>query len=420
MNFGKSIYSNNMATVELESSSSYFAQRESRTMPVLLWIVVLAMVTRMTVFSRQRAEGEFATIDSSALAQICIVGLTCCLFLFSTRLKRIYNIISRTSLGLLIAYYLLGAVSALWSPMPKYSLYRAFEAISQLLAVVLAMSYCGCFRDAERRVLLISFLVLSLGVIAIFSFVGFSLSLSAWHTNSYSVSAAMIFCYCLGELLTATEERRKLLGIGALAGLFWLVLGTSSGSYIAALCGIAVIGLLARHRGMLIVSLLIGIVLLLFLAGRRDILFKAIFPGKSVETVQNLHGRKDMWERYFEKVKEKPLFGHGSFIVQHMGPFAVNNTHNSIFSVLLGTGMLGFGLVAVGVARLSGEVMKISRSRPPGFVGCTAAIVVCFVNSMNLPILWDQWSPPCLVFACFLCLHTLYLIPNFGERYAAG
>ena len=408
-----------MASVESESLLSDFAHQESKIVPFLLWIAMLALVARLTIFLRQRSEGEFAAIDSSAIAQICIVGFTCFLLLCSTRLKHICAFISRTSLGLLIAYYLLGAVSALWSPMPKYTLYRAFETISQLLAVTLALSFCHDFYKAERRVLLISFLTLMLEIIARLKFYGFSLSLSTWHTNSYSVSAAMIFCYCLGELLIATGERRKLLGFSMLAALFCLILGTSSGSYIAALCGIAFIGLIVRSRGILFVSLLIGIVLLLLLAERRDILFKAIFPGKDVETVQNLHGRKVMWERYAEKVREKPFLGHGGFIVQHMGPFAVNNTHNSIFSVLLGTGILGFGLVLLGLSRFFKEVSEVRHFRPPGFVGCIAAMIVCFVNSMNLPIIWDQWRPPYLVFACFLCLHTLYLSPGLGDQYAA-
>ncbi|TKJ38116.1 MAG: hypothetical protein CEE38_04990 [Planctomycetes bacterium B3_Pla] len=419
MNFERSQYSSNTVADQLCDPSSYLAQREGRAMPVLLWIVVLAMVTRMTVFSRQRAEGEFATIDSSAMAQIFIVGLTCCLLLFSTRLKQVCKSISHTSLGLLIGYYLLGAVSALWSPMPKYSLYRAFEASSQLLAVALAMSYCRDFRAAERRVLLISFLTLILPIAARFKSVGFAFSLSAWHTNSYSASAAMIFCYCLGELLTATEERRTLLGFGALVALFWLVLSTSAGSYIAALCGIAVIGVLARNRGMLLMSLLIGIVLLFFLAGRKDILFKALFPNKSVEAVETLHGRRRLWDHYIEKAKEKPLLGHGSFVTHHIGEFAVNNTHNSFFTVLVGTGLLGLGVVTVGLLRLASETRMAAYSASSGFIGCTSAFTVCLVNSMNLPIIWDQWRPPYLVFACFLCLHTLYLIPGLGRQDAA-
>ena len=111
--------------------------------------------------------------------------------------------------------------------------------------------------SAEKKVLLISSIVILLTIIGHIKLTGFSLSLWHWHTNSYSASSAMVFCYCAGEYFRAEKKRKKLLLYFGLFSFIFLALGTSSASNLSAAFGIFVI-LIFYSRAV------IGILFLLF------------------------------------------------------------------------------------------------------------------------------------------------------------
>jgi len=66
----------------------------------------------------------------------------------------------RTSILLIFLYYTLCLLSSFWSPLPKFSAYRAIEFMILLMGVLVALSYAQNFAEAERNILFISFIVI--------------------------------------------------------------------------------------------------------------------------------------------------------------------------------------------------------------------------------------------------------------------
>ncbi|HUW34260.1 MAG TPA: O-antigen ligase family protein [Planctomycetota bacterium] len=378
--------------------------------PVLLWLFAMGIVVRMTIFVRQRSSSQFTEVDTNALVEIVLVGLTAAVLLFAPRARSVWKVLWRTSGGLLVAYYVLCAATALWSPLPDYSLFRAVETLSQYVAVVVALSYCASFEAAEKRVLAVSVVAVVLGLISTLQMAGFAVSLDALHTNSYTASAAVLCCYCGGELAAARGKRGRMLRLFGLAGLAAVVAGTSSASIIATLCGGLVGFTMSRRYGVLLSALAVfAMVTAYMLAG--DVIEGIVFPGKTDQQIRTMTGRTQLWEAYAEEIKENPLLGKGFGVGPRLSTFRyTTNAHNSIFAVLLSAGAVGMAVAAAGGLKLWREVRYCMRVRRPGGAGCAAAMTAAVVNSMGLPIIGESWMVPSLVVACVLGLHLLFVL----------
>ncbi|HUS57507.1 MAG TPA: O-antigen ligase family protein [Planctomycetota bacterium] len=378
--------------------------------PAILWLLILALAARVTVFIRQRGGAEFTAIDTSALVGISVVALSVVMLFVSGRLGQTWKRMAGASAGLLVGYYALCAVSALWSPLPEYSFFRSVETLSQLLAVFVALSYCSSFEQAERRVLLIAVLTMLLGMGVNVKFYGFSLSLADWHTNSYSASAAMIACYAVGEYMSGGRKLPGAVKWAGVAGVLGLALGTSSASTIAAFAGFALAAFLMKRWGMVFGGIAAALlVVALGLGG--SFLTNIVFPGKTEGQIATLHGRTQLWAAYAEDVKESPLYGNGFGVSARLSSFRyTTNPHNSVFSVLLGTGAAGLLLAVAAMLRLTRETLHATRWTRPGAVGAAAAMGAGIVNSMGLPIIGDIWMAPTVVLASMLALHVLFVV----------
>ena len=380
------------------------------TTPTLLWVVILASVARMTAFVRQRGGAEFMAIDTSAMVGIGLMVLCLLLLVASGNIGAAWSRIKRTSAALLVAYYIICVASALWSPLPQYTLYASVEMLALMFGVFVAVSYCSSFEQAERRVMLICVLTTALGMLVNVRFYGITASLTNWHTNSYSASAAMLACYAVGEYLSRGKELPRAVKWAGVAGLFALALGTSSASTIAALGGFAVAAMALRRWG-LVFGGLAAAALLVALGFGGSFVTNVLFPGKTEGQVATLHGRVQLWTAYAEDVKQSPLFGNGFGVSARLSPFRyTTNPHNAVFSVLLGTGVAGLLVVLGGVLRLAREMWLSSKLKLPGAIGATAAIATGLANSMALPVIGDEWMAPSAVFASLLALHILFII----------
>jgi hypothetical protein len=225
-----------MIPLQLNSTNRESAIPGARGLALMLWILTVGLAARITVGVRQRT--EFEQIDTMALLEIFLVGCTVLTLIVSRCLGPLVRTLKSSSSLILMLYYVMGMVSAAWSPLPAFSLFRAAEALSQTVAIFVAVSLVPSFRLAERRVLLVGCLVTFFGICKIPVLSGFDFSLFAWHTNEYSASAAMLAAYCVGELFSGAGGRTKLL-IAVLCGsLACIALGTSSASIIAFLCGL--------------------------------------------------------------------------------------------------------------------------------------------------------------------------------------
>ena len=258
------------------------APQRGRSSPLqwLSWFLCLALVARLTLFIRQRSINDFAVTDRYAIFQILIVIGSLLVVLFSGRTDQLWRRLAPRASAILLFFYLLGAVSSLWSLSPSYSLYRAIEVISQIAVIHLALSYSPNRAIAERRTLTLILASMFFGMVSMAVLYGFRIGRISWHDNQFPVPATLVFTYAFGELVSGRRENRRLLLTCGGLGLFGLILGTSSASFLAALCGmgVALLRLLSRGKYVVLFSLILVSVVLL---GGAASLEKMIFYGKS-------------------------------------------------------------------------------------------------------------------------------------------
>ena len=385
--------------------------KEDRLLQALLWLGILGWLVRGTLFMRRRDGSQFATVDIYAFVHIAITGVLFLLILMSPRLKILLKKLGKSSGGILLMYFFLCAISAVWSPLPEYSLYRAVEVIVQLLAVYIVFSYSHDFQSAERTALYICILTLILGTVGCPRSGGL---LGRWGSNGSIASAAMIFCYCFGEFGGSGKRRRRsLLGFGFLA-LVALLLNRGSAGMIAATCGIATTAIISRRQRGLAILILGSLVFVLFL--NTSIVYNLYFSGKDTQQITSFHGRMFLWESYATEFIKSPIYGHGFAVTARLSDHYTTNTHNSLFSVLLGTGVIGMAIVVFGVIRLMKELALPIRTQRPGAIGCAAAFLTCFINCMSITVIGEVWRPESLVFVCLLTLHLHYLVPSLVRK----
>ncbi len=381
----------------------------------ILWLLTFAWVWRVTVLVRPRASTEFAAIDLSATAQIGIVIIAFIMVAINKRTVALWVRTRGTSTRLLLSYYAICFVSAAWAALPEYTVYRAAEFVTMFVTVILAITYCRDFLQAERAALIASIVVIALTLVSKVILQGFSLSLSHWHTNTFSASALMVFCYCLGEYFRASPDRRRTLFSFGVIGLFFVVLGTSAATNVAAVAGVVVVASLLRARILLMISIGVGAFLLLALvqlnAADPDLIMEALFPGKSTNQIVTMHGRTFIWANLFDYFRQQPVVGHGfAALSSPRGLLFAADPHSSFFSIIVGTGLVGLS-VALGYGfRLMKEFRRTVRMNVAGAVGCSAAIVAALINSLAKTLVFSEWEETSVVFACFSGLFLLFVV----------
>lgn len=210
---------------------------------------------------------DISGVDKYAFIDIAIVCWIAVVLLFSGIIRPTWSALRRTPVVWLYGYYLICAASFVWSAAPIYSLYRAIEYLVLLSAALAAMAQYQNFTAAERAFLSVTAVTILLQMCVTLRLQGFSLSLHDWHTNVYSASSAIMFCYCLGEYLAMTKaqsfenkKRRRRLQWFGIFSLGTLALGTSAGSNIAAAVGCLLIFLALGRWGLLLTLLMGGLI----------------------------------------------------------------------------------------------------------------------------------------------------------------
>lgn len=372
----------------------------SRGLARLLWLLPVALVFMATVLQRDRSQSQMAVVDVNAAIDIAIVALTIGLILVSNRLFAAYRIVRRSELKYLVAYYGVCLVSSTWSLIPSLTLYRAIEFLSQFFAIFIASTYYDYEDDLEEAVISFSFLVM------LFDFGsylrgGIPQSLYyGFHTNSYTIVGGMIFLYLASKMLNG-EHLRLTYRVMMLVSFGIFLLGTSTGSYVSVGLAFLILSAFARRKDVFLISAF-AIVFLIAVFGYKE-LWDGLFIGKPAGRVGTLSGRQALWADYINMFKQKPLTGYGFVVAGRTAGFDVSNSHNSLFSSLIGTGILGtFFLLAF----MSRFVLKaFNRARDRSLLGLAIVLMAGFINCFTLPLLGDQWFyAPSFVFFAFYAL----------------
>lgn len=325
-------------------------------------------------------------------------------------------------------------LSSIWSSLPLFTLYKSFEYTALLLSVLIAVSFEKDYESAEKKVLALVTIALFCGVFLGIKLHHYQVSVATLHTNQYSATAAMISAYCLGEYFRASKSRKKTLKRFGMLGFLFLVIGTSATSNMAFLCGAVLVFLLVGKlrfalaaAWILVLSALIGVYVFETDFG---FLSDILAPGKTAKEIETAGGRLLIIEHYKNRILENPFIGHGFAVIdqeggvaQLTGPGSAGfekgegvvqpvSTHNSILSVLLGTGLIGMFFYGVFLIKLGIQSVKSLDAKRKGCIGVTAAILTGLINSLSIPLVADYWMEPSFSFCCFLGLSIWHILAS--------
>ncbi len=401
------------------------AGRSNNIVRWLLLFCIFGIIARQTLLLRGRSLSDVATVDAFAAVDIGLVWLAALIVIFSGNLGRTWARLRRTPVMWLGGYYIFCGVSCLWSALPVFSLYRAIEFLVLLSATLTIVAQYKDFVGAERGFCRIAMMTIVLEMCVTIRFFGFTLSPEVWHNTTYTVSSVMLFCYCFGEYLAMTKAERaaakkrsrRLRRFGIFA-LCTLALGSSSGSNIAGTAGCLLIFLVLRRYWLWVSGLVIGLLLVLWGQGE-GMLHKLLLPGKSEIAVETVSGRASLWEFLWHQFLKSPALGYGFGLTGVVSKGIATHSHNSLFSVLIGTGLVGFVPFALFALQLWWIILVRVWRRGIGIVGSAGALAAAFVNSMSLNVMADRWITSSMVFVWLLGLLLLH-IRDYGSTFSAS
>ncbi len=378
-----------------------------RPVAVISWLFVLSLLIRKTLLIRQRDLESASSVDDHALAEIAIVGASCFFLIMVPSTQKMLARIRGTSAMWMLGLYGLGAVSAVWSIMPAYSLFMAVEVISQILLIYLALSCCRSFAETEQCFLIIAVVVVLLGMGVTVRFHGLTTDLYWWRSNIYPTAACMLCCYCAAEYYTATGLRsRWLLGAGVFS-FGAVVLASGAGSIISTLFGVSVAALVLGNKRWPM-ALLLSLVVAGAIASPEKS-YEWVFRYKKRVQVVELHGRKNLWDEKLDFYRQRPIEGYGFATGAKLGEIVQTNTHNSALAVLLGMGAVGLAVAAATIIKLYREMWRSRLRFGFGTAGCICGISAGLLNSMNMSFLGEHWRSPSTIFFMLVGMHVLIM-----------
>jgi len=147
------------------------------------------------------------------------------------------------------------------------------------------------------------------------------------------------------------------------------------------------------------------------LGGGEELVRHLLFPGKTEKEIETAHGRTLIWKLYWHKFLQSPILGYGFGIISGGRDKALAAlSHNSLFTVLIGTGSVGLMMFGLFAARLWQSTLGKIWRRGPGMVGFVGALAATFVNSMGIPLLADRWLTSSVVFVWLLGLFFIHVL----------
>lgn len=345
---------------------------------------------------------EGSDLGWKRVARIILFTGFFCLAVFSILYRRYFIFPSSSIFYIFALYILLAAASALYSPEPMQSLWKAFEL---LVILVFALGlYERHLAQPEQIVGTTNALQYIAFSLCLMSLVGGGLAPEiAWRDfgfdgvgmRSMSGVAPMINPNMLGQiggmvalvglarLLILKCSRRKGDWLVFVVGILTLFLAYSRTSLIAFSLLLILLLFLVRRYDLLLFSLPVFLLLAVFF---QSVVLEYLARGQSVEHFTSLSGRTLMWEAALDAWSRNPLLGHGFFVghkyVELGSDKFLATTDNAYVETLVNLGVVGFLLIvafAVGALRLSLRVFtrcyKTNRAMLP-----TAIILLIFVS----------------------------------------
>lgn len=362
--------------------------RDLRCLSKSIWLytlVVLIDVARKTIFNVMNEVGDYSSVNQSSV--LLLIFMFFALIIVLHEKNRINKSIKQ--IRPIMVYHLFGFFSFIWAGYYFPIMMKAGEVILAILLMFVII-----YKIPDKRVCL-TYILFWCFIPIIFDLV--SRRFSYFHTNLYTFSAAMGLMICLGGVRYGIYRLKEVRNLIALFILF-IVIGTSSASYIAAIIGLIVFAGCDR-RGIKIarILLVVGLVLVLWHFGE-DMIKHYVFYGKDETTINSGTGRKEIWNAYWEMIKEKPVLGWGFLVGERMlstvfsFEVQVISAHNSFMSAIVGMGVVGLMFFINFIIDWLKILYRKSIRHNQFALTLLPAFVVFFVNTNSFPAIGTDWN----------------------------
>lgn len=244
------------------------------------------------------------------------------------------------------------------------------------------------------------------------------------HTNSYSVSGMIGFIIALGLKRTYNPQY---INYFIIANLFCLIMGTSSGSYIAAICALLI--LLSTNKKGINLGLAIFVILITYLIYKlaADTIYSLVFYGHSTEAIEGGTGRYEVWGQFIEAWKSSPWLGYGYVVGERnlalMGGMEhIFSAHNGYLSILVNTGIIGsliFSIFLLKTLFRGFSKAQTNNVAQPLAIIFFAAFCGILVNNLSYPLLGSDWNHTFLPMMSVLIIMNTWKnkIPEIPMKY---
>ncbi len=368
-----------------------------------LYILVMLWIARNTILMRRRPGEMYTALDTMAILQMGIVVLIL-IVLLSGPAFRLLPRIWHSSAKFYFLFYFLGVISAIWSPSPEFSLYRAVEVIALSMAV---LAFCTSAASGDENIRKVHILLWSvIGLLALST--AYHGSIVNLRNNTLGAASAMAACFFISWILAgrAQKDRKKMIQGGI--GIALVFLSLSLASWWSFWFGICYCTLFSRRKGLIVILFVIGTIL--FFSLGTDTRENLLIRDKHPDQLETLRGRKLLWQDYWDISGRQPVLGFGFAIgAREIGSIYSTNTHNMFFGALIGLGWVGVSCWILFFSALGAELIRYRHSLYPVWLACAAALAAGTMNSMSLSILGEQWNVSTTVFVAFLGLHMCFV-----------
>lgn len=362
----------------------------------VLFLIGFALVSRRELFIRQRDSSQYASVDIYAAVEILLVGLAFMLIILNRRALVLGWQISRCSLRWFVLFLACSLGFAVFSANAFYSIFFAGEFLSQILLIFTIVAGAQSRQALVKRVLYCCLIVTVLSISFKFVRNGFGGELFAYKSNAGAACACMGTVFSLAVVLSDTFGNRKL-GIATFVTCaIGVVVTTSAASIISTFFGISIACfLLGKGRAPLVILVL---AVAAFFAFNPEIAFQVLFPGKDMDQVTTLHGRTTFWDDAIELINHRPFFGFGYAMAAKIGSMGGTNLHNSLFSVVLGTGFFGTAIFLLGLFGFAKEAYKLVVTNVPLAGAAVASFLAALLNSNSISFYGEDWRGASFLF----------------------
>lgn len=330
---------------------------------------------------------DFIAADSGGIAKglqvFTLLGML--LFLYNKKANIfIYAIKNSTSsIKYLILLYLYGMISTLWSFIPTFSFFLAFQNIVIILLLIYLFDINKSFKEKEKLFVIGTIALMLFEVIVKRIVDGPQIFI---HFLSGGSTAALLFSYCTAELLNMKindKERIMYLKGSVIVSIIVLITSTSSGANASAVFGLIIALFFSRHSIYAVVISFLGIFLYFNPELIEDFLL-FIMPGKTMETIESGTGRETIWNEIFILAAQKPWFGWGFACIERaVSNFGqiVSDAHNNFIGFYGSLGFIGLTIYILHFFNIL--FFTIKRKFRIGFPGVFAALCCATLNGYS-------------------------------------